>query len=88
MPGMVPFKRTFLGEETRDYVRAYDVAEMHARLGQAQRSRERRVARRGITPSSRCSGNFSFGDYFKQDAIEFAWSLLTEGWVSTRSISS
>ena len=43
--GMVQFKRVFPGEETRDYTRAADLAEVHARLGQAQRPRERRPHR-------------------------------------------
>ena len=41
-PAWCQFKDVFLGEETRDYTRATTVAEVHARLGQAQRSRERR----------------------------------------------
>ena len=40
--GMVQFKHVFLGEETRDYTPRHDLPEVHARLRQAQRPRERR----------------------------------------------
>jgi hypothetical protein len=38
------------------------------------------ATRPGTTPFSRCWGTFSFGDYFKEKAIDFAWDLLTNGY--------
>ncbi len=76
--GMVPFKRTFLGEETRDYVRATTSQKCMRVSG-----KHNDLENVGRTPRHHTFfemlGNFSFGDYFKEDAIEFAWSLLTEG---------
>jgi alanyl-tRNA synthetase len=75
--GMVPFKRTLLGEETRDYVRATTsqkcmrVSGKHNDLENVGRTSRHHTFFEML-------GNFSFGDYFKEKAIEHAWSLLTE----------
>ena len=75
--GMVPFKRTFLGEETRDYKRATSSQKVMRVSG-----KHNDLENVGRTPRHHTFfemlGNFSFGDYFKQEAIEFAWELLTD----------
>ena len=77
--GMNQFKDVFLGHERRSYARAATaqkcmrVSGKHNDLG-------------NVGPSLRhhtffeMLGNFSFGDYFKRDAIPFAWTLLTDEW--------
>jgi alanyl-tRNA synthetase len=76
--GMVPFKRTFLGEETRDYVRATSSQKCMRVSG-----KHNDLENVGRTPRHHTFfemlGNFSFGDYFKAEAIEYAWSLLIDG---------
>ena len=75
--GMVPFKRVFTGEETRPYSRATSsqkvmrVSGKHNDLEEVGRSARHHTFFEML-------GNFSFGDYFKQDAILFAWELLTQ----------
>ncbi len=75
--GMVPFKRTFLGEEVRDYNRA-TTAQKCIRVS----GKHNDLENVGRTPRHHTFfemlGNFSFGDYFKAEAIDFAWELLTE----------
>jgi alanyl-tRNA synthetase len=75
--GMVPFKRVFTGEESRPYKRATTtqkcmrVSGKHNDLEEVGRSARHHTFFEML-------GNFSFGDYFKQDAIRFAWELVTE----------
>ena len=76
---MNQFKDVFLGRETRDYTRAA-TAQKCMRVSGKHNDLE------NVGPSLRhhtffeMLGNFSFGDYFKQDAIALAWRLLTEEW--------
>src|SRR5438477_9576745 len=74
--GMVQFKSLFLGEERRDYVRA-TTAQKCVRAGGKHNDLENvgRTARHHTF--FEMLGNFSFGDYFKREAIGFAWELLT-----------
>jgi alanyl-tRNA synthetase len=77
--GMNQFKDTLLGKERRDYRRATTVQK-------CMRVSGKHNDLDNVGPSFRhhtffeMLGNFSFGDYFKQDAIPFAWTLLTAEW--------
>jgi len=74
--GMVPFKRTFLGEEKRDYVQAAS-SQKCVRAGGKHNDLEN-VGHTGRHHTFfEMLGNFSFGDYFKALAIEMAWDLMT-----------
>ena len=74
---MVQFKKVFLGmEQTDGRPSRRHVAEVRARRRQAQRSRAGGAHGRHHT-FFEMLGNFSFGDYFKRDAIRFAWEFVT-----------
>jgi alanyl-tRNA synthetase len=74
--GMVPFKRVFLGEEKRDYTRAVSAQKCMRVSGKHNDLEEV-----GLSPSHQTFfemlGNFSFGDYFKKEAIEYGWEFTT-----------
>jgi len=74
--GMVQFKEVFLGQEQRDFVRA-TTAQRCVRAGGKHNDLENVGYTARHHTFFEMLGNFSFGDYFKQDAIRFAWELLT-----------
>ncbi|MBS0422625.1 MAG: alanine--tRNA ligase [Proteobacteria bacterium] len=75
--GMVQFKDVFLGKEKRDYVRA-TTSQRVVRAGGKHNDLENVGYTARHLTFFEMLGNFSFGDYFKRDAIRFAWDLLTK----------
>ncbi|MEO8143713.1 MAG: alanine--tRNA ligase [Betaproteobacteria bacterium] len=75
--GMVQFKDTFLGKEKRAYVRA-TTSQRSVRAGGKHNDLENVGYTARHHTFFEMLGNFSFGDYFKKDAIQFAWELLTQ----------
>jgi len=74
--GMVQFKDLFLGKEKRDYVRAAS-SQRCVRAGGKHNDLENVGYTARHHTFFEMLGNFSFGDYFKRDAIRFAWDFVT-----------
>lgn len=75
--GMVQFKDVFLGSDKRNYSRATS-SQRCVRAGGKHNDLENVGYTARHHTFFEMLGNFSFGDYFKRDAIQFAWTFLTE----------
>ncbi|KZB72227.1 MULTISPECIES: alanine--tRNA ligase [Thalassospira] len=75
--GMVQFKNVFTGQEHRDYSRAA-TSQKCVRAGGKHNDLENVGHTARHHTFFEMLGNFSFGDYFKENAIEFAWNLITK----------
>jgi len=75
--GMVQFKKTFMGEERRDY-RTAVTSQRCVRAGGKHNDLENVGYTARHHTFFEMLGNFSFGDYFKKDAIRYAWQFLTQ----------
>jgi alanyl-tRNA synthetase len=75
--GMVQFKRTFLGQEHREYSRA-TTCQKCVRAGGKHNDLEQVGHTKRHHTFFEMLGNFSFGDYFKREAIAYAWEFVTD----------
>ncbi len=76
--GMVPFKKVFLGLEDPEFGRRVTTSQKCVRAGGKHNDLEQVGHTARHHTLFEMLGNFSFGDYFKRDAIRFAWQFVTE----------